>query len=185
MTTTRAQYAAAVAESVDPVAAALRQPKPSVFDDPDCYPGLTLVQPYGGAVLLSAQGYDAKDIETRKVQIKRLNVDIVICIGLDVWDAHVNRVYRELTAYRGIPTGKVDASFGLHGVAVALAQITMCRLLTAEDYHRSLWWDAEENAKKSRWAWVLGSMRPIKPFRWRGSQGWSRVPRGMVEVIGG
>jgi len=157
----------------------------SVFDDPECYPGLTLAQPYAGAVLLAAQGLPGKTIETRKVRFTRVGAEIVVCAGLDAWEDDLWRVYNGLVRLHGVPAAPFDLAMSHSGVALCLAVVAECRLLVKADYSRSLWWDERENARKPRWAWVLDKLRPIKPFPWRGSQGFSRVPRKLVEVIGG
>lgn len=159
-------------------------PKPSVFDDPECYPGLTLAQPYAGAVLLAAQRLPGKTIETRKVRFTRVGAEIVVCAGLDRWSSDVGRLYRELVTSDRVPIEQYDTAIMHEGAALCLVTVVECRPLTAADYSRSLWWDAEENARKPRWAWVFEKLRPIKPFAWRGSLGFSRVPRKLVEVIG-
>ncbi len=156
--------------------------KPGVFDDPDHYAGLTLAQPYGGATFLSAQGFDAKDVESRKARITRVGAQIVLCIGQARWAPDMARLHRDLVNSGRVPAQAFDSAMGLSGVAVALAKVAGCRPLREEDYHRCLWWDAAENTKKPRWAWELDWMRPLRPFPWKGCQGWSRVPRKMVKL---
>lgn len=156
--------------------------RPGVFEDPDHLPGLTLHQPYGGAVLLSAQGYRGKGIESRKVKFTRIGAKIVILIGRERWADHLARLHTDLVRSGRVPDSAFDAAMSLSGVAVAVATVIECRPLQSSDYHSCLWWDASENAKKPRWAWVLGDMRPLKPFPWSGCQGWSRVPRALVEA---
>lgn len=162
-----------------PVVAA---PKLSVFDDPDVYPGLTLAQPYAGVVFLAAQGMPGKDIESRKHRFLRVGAEIVICAGLDCWSVDVARLRNELVASGRVGQASFDAAVELRGVALRLVTVADCRPLTEADYSRALWWDAVENVRKPRWAWVLDNLRPIKPFPWRGSQGFSRVPRKLVEL---
>lgn len=152
-----------------------------VFDDPDHLPGLSLAQPYGGAVRLSAQGFAGKDVESRKIRFAQVGAQIVICIGQARWADDMGRLYSQLVGAGRVPAKAFDAAMCLSGVAVALATVIGCRPLVEGDYARCLWWDATENAKKPRWAWELGDMRPLKPFPWRGCQGWSRVPRALVE----
>lgn len=159
--------------------------KLTVFDDPDHLLGLTLHQPYAGAVLLWARGYDGKSIETRKHRFLHVGADVVICAELKMLDADMMRLHRELVRTGRVPEAAFDAAMGLRGVAVALVQVVDCRPLAAHHYLRSLWWDEEENARAPRWAWVLGAPRVLKPFAWRGSQGYSRVPRKMIEVVRG
>ena len=57
-----------------------------------------------------------------------------------------------------------------------------CRPLVAEDYPRSLWWDAEENAKRPRWAWELEDITPLRPFATKGSQGFFKLDRKEVDL---
>lgn len=161
-----------------------RSQKPSVFTDPDHYPGLTIAQPYAGAVLLAAQGYPGKTIETRKTRFLHVGAEIVICAGLDRWEDDCLRLLNELVIGRDVPKLRFYCAIGEHGVALCLATVVACRWLTCFDYQRSLWWDPVENARKPRWAWQLDKLRPIRPFPWRGSQGFSRVPRKLVEVLG-
>ncbi len=103
--------------------------RPSVFDDPDHYAGLTLAQPYGGAAFLSAQGFDAKDVESRKVRITRIGAKIVICIGQARWAPDMARLRRELVLSGRVPAQAFDAAMSLSGVAVAIATVAGCRPL--------------------------------------------------------
>jgi hypothetical protein len=141
--------------------------KITVFDDPNHLPGLTLHQPYAGAVLLWAQGFAGKSIETRKHRFLHVGADVVICAGVSVLDADMMRLHREIVRRGPVPEAAFDAAMSLSGVAVALTQVVECRPLTVGDYSRSLWWNEEENARASRWAWVLGAPRVLKPFPWR------------------
>jgi len=133
-------------------------------------------------VLLWAQGLPGKSIETRKHRFLHVGADVVICAGMLAQVVDVMRMRRQLVRAGSVPPNAFDAAMRLRGVAVALVRVVDCRPLTAADYPRSLWWDEAENAREPRWAWVLGEPRVLKPFAWRGSQGYSRVPRSLVEV---
>ncbi len=146
----------------------------SVFDDIAHYPGLTLDQPFGGAVFLAARGLPGKDIETRKTRITRVPSTVVICIGKARRDNELMRLFRVLVGSGRISKADFDSAMGLSGVAAALAVVSECRPLRPEDEARSLFF------AEGRWAWVLGELYPLNPFPWRGCQGFSRVPREQV-----
>ncbi|RTL22399.1 MAG: hypothetical protein EKK55_14725, partial [Rhodocyclaceae bacterium] len=55
--------------------------EPTIFEDPDHYPGLTLKQPYAGLVLLAVLGYDGKSIETREHEL-HYRGPVVVIAGL-------------------------------------------------------------------------------------------------------
>lgn len=152
----------------------------SVFDDPNNLPGIMLDQPYAGAIKLVGLVGDGKDIETRT---RRCNYrgDIVICATANVKPdvATVLRVGKMLKDR--VPLAEYKHATWEHACTMAVAEIYDCRPLVAEDYERSLWWDAEENARKPRWAWCLRNVRPMMPSPISGHQGWMRVPRTVVE----
>lgn len=150
-----------------------------IFDDPDSYPGKVLDQPYAGAVRLRAEGYPGKDIETRVTRILRVPCELVIVAGCTMQHGVVEHVQARLEA-RGVPREAIRQAFAHCGVAVALVRVVGCRLLTAADHPRSLWWVPGENARKPRWAWELADMRPLRPFPVRGVPGFVRVPRAIV-----
>jgi hypothetical protein len=158
--------------------------KPSVFADPDNLPGVVLHNPYAGAVWLHGLGYEGKDIESRKRRILYRG-DIVICAGNRIDRDAYDRVRGLLTVARDadkrIPDGLFKIVTTYHpGKATAVATVTDCRPLVAEDYTRVLWWDAAENARKPRWAWVLSNVRALHPFEVHGHQGFMRIPRDKV-----
>lgn len=151
-----------------------------LFDDPAIVPGKVLDQPFAGAVLLAAQGHPGKRIETRTTRITRVPCEIVIIAGVTVQPVAMTRVWHELVDRRGVPQAAFDRAMALRGVAVAVARVTECRRLTEADADDALWWDAEENARKPRWAWCLGDLRPLRPFSVRGIPGFARVPRAAI-----
>lgn len=153
---------------------------PGIFDDPDSYPGKVLDQPYAGAVRLAAEGYRAKNIETRPMRILRVPCDLVIVAGTTMQGLACLAVMRRLCVPGRVPEAAFDRAVSLRGCAVALVRVVECRLLTAEDEDRALWWDEAENARKPRWAWELDDMRPLRPFPVRGIPGFVRVPRAAV-----
>ena len=153
--------------------------RPGIFNDPDSYPGKVLDQPYAGAVFLRARGYPGKDLETRTTRILRVPCELVIIAGVTMQHGVVENVRARLEA-RGVPREAIRQAFAYCGAAVALVRVVGCRLLTAEDQPRSLWWVPGENARKPRWAWELEDLRPLRPFPVRGVPGFVRVPRAQV-----
>lgn len=151
--------------------------KATVFDDNEVLPGLTLAQPYAGAVLLAAMGYEAKDIETRKTRFRHVGSRIVICAGLDRWAEDLQRLRRVLLG-RGVPETVFDRAMAFRGQAVAVATVAECRPLVKDDEPRSLYFDEAD----PRWAWVLADLKVLRPFHVRGTQGFTRIPRERVEA---
>lgn len=153
-----------------------------VFGNQDYYPGKTLDQPYAGAVLLAAMGYPAKTIETRPTRFLHAPHPVVICAGKRLDRAAKALLRRELVDSGKVPDAVFHLATGYQGFALALVTVVGSRPLVVEDFPKSLWWDAPENAKRPRQAWLLADMEALEPFAWTGRQGWSLLPRAMVDA---
>ena len=145
----------------------------SVFADPECYPAVSLHQPYAGLVRL-----ELKPIETRKTRI-HYRGPLVICATQSIdGDAYL-RLFRELVPGR-VSGDAFQAACEIRGALCALVEVVGCRELTPEDEPRSLFY------AEGRFAWELERIRPLKPLPVRGSQGFFRVPRALVDgALGG
>jgi hypothetical protein len=154
----------------------------SVFDDPASYPALKLRQPYAGAVLLSALGFQGKDIETRDKRPRREGAPqsfrFVVCASLKDHD-EARAVAEQLVPSRVSRDAYEACCLRPRMCALALATIKTVRPLEESDKPRSLYW--KKGARL--WAWELVDLAPLRPFAlgW-GAQGFFKVGRRNVDA---
>lgn len=151
-------------------------PRPSVFDDPDNYPGIVLHQPYAGLVRLAGLGYPGKTIETRKSKI-RYRGPLIIIAGKQVDYGAWKRIGAELRS-QGVPMELFNACVEMRGMAVACFDVSDCRPLTIDD------WPAAFFYADGRFAWCSSKVEAIEPFPVHGHQGFMRIPRTAVRAVG-
>ncbi len=152
----------------------------SVFEDPDCYPGITLLQPWAGLFWLAGFGWPGKLIESRKRRI-HYRGPLVICAGLSMTDeAHSASLiaYQRLVGTGKVPHDVFAAACDTRGVALAKANVCGCRPLKASDEPRTFFWKDDV----PRYAWLNDRISALDPFPVKGAQGFVRVPRKLVDA---
>lgn len=155
--------------------------KVSVFEDPDHYPGLVLLQPWAGLMWLAGFGWPGKVIESRTFQTS-LRGPFVAVAGHGTCDdaPAALALGRSLL----VATGLVDAALfelvtSVRGVALARFHVAGCRRLRAEDERLSFFWKAD----RPRHAWLASRVEALEPFKVQGSgQGFFRVPRAAADA---
>lgn len=76
-----------------------------------------------------------------------------------------------------------DAGLWASGVALALVEVTACRVLAEADLPRSWFWAVSEAADGvTRYLWTIERVRRVAPFEVKGMQGFARrLPRRRVQ----
>ena len=113
-----------------------------LFDDPEIIPARALWQPYAGLVALGL-----KAIETCKTETN-LRGDLVVCAGWTLDLSALVRV-RSLLVPHVVPLDVFEAATSVHGVAMAVVNVTGCRRLVESDRRRSFWWNPREKRRSS------------------------------------
>lgn len=161
--------------------------KPPVFEDPDNYPGIVLLQPWAGLMWLAGFGWLAKLIESRKRRI-RYRGPLVICasakpmntVGVDGQDAlkAYDDAWRRLVLQGDVPRETFLEVTEAEGVALARFDVRGCRPLVAADEPLTFFWKDDV----PRHAWLGASVAALEPFQVKGAQGFIRVPRARVDA---
>ena len=158
----------------------MSEKKPSVFMDPDNYPGIVLLQPWAGLMWLAAFGWPGKLIESRKKRILHRG-PLVVVAGLGEDDearGAMGVAYERLVRQGDVPYKVFESAVQARGVALALFDVCGCRPLVAADVPFSFFWKDDV----LRHAWLGSSVAALDPFPVRGAQGFLRVPRARVDV---
>ncbi len=67
------------------------------------------------------------------------------------------------------------------GKAIAIGYLSDCRLMTKEDEEKCFVEYA--TGPKPLWCHIYTNVKAIKPFDWKGSQGWKEVPQEIKKQI--
>lgn len=164
---------------------------PSVFDDPENYPAISLWQPWAGLIWLAGMGYEGKDIETRPRRILFVG-PLVICAGRRCDNDHWFAAWERLVKSGRVPDEVFRAACNAHGVALSRFDVKSCRAYnTSTDADRAFVQTVPTFAKRRRhvacppapprWAWLSSQIAALQPFDVHGAQGFFRVPRGLVD----
>lgn len=75
-----------------------------------------------------------------------------------------------------------------HGMAIAVATLVDCREMTKADEAACFVeycepWIDEKGKEKRLWCHIYENVRPIQPFPWKGSQGFSHVPQHFINNL--
>lgn len=165
----------------------MSEKKPSVFEDPNNYPGIVLLQPWAGLMWLAAFGWPAKLIESRKRRI-HYRGPLVICAaaapmvtvgkeGLDALKAY-DDAFRRLVLQGDVPREAFLDATEASGVALASFDVRGHRPLVPADEPRTFFWKDDV----PRYAWLGRSIAALEPFQVQGGQGFIRVPRARVDA---
>jgi len=159
------------------------RPKPSVFEDPENYPGITLMQPWAGLIWLAGAGYVGKELETRKMRISYRG-NLVIGAGKRIDPDALSEARRRLVNSGLVPAAIFDKVCGKEsaGKAMALFEVVGCRDMTAADHHLAFTdLTSEFSDPTGKSVWESGTIAALDPFDVKGAQGFFRVSREKVD----
>lgn len=69
----------------------------------------------------------------------------------------------------------------LLGYAIAIGNLTDCRKMQLQDSMLTF-----TNFTENLWCWIFKDVRRIKPFEWKGKQGWKKLnenEKGKIEIL--
>ncbi len=100
---------------------------------------------------------------------------VLICTSLKPYnEMQVIGISGEVQAQRIFNMGLKET----HGMAIAVARLVDCRRMTAADEEKCF-----VDYYPDLYCHVYAEVKPIKPFKWKGSQGWRRLTPEDIKQI--
>lgn len=134
---------------------------------------LTWKQPYASLML-----YGKWETRNRPTKIRG---SVLICVGKKSYPystiLQISGSYQEDRILKKLPKDYEK----LNSQAIAIGNLTDCRPMFQEDADKCF-----VRYRPGLWVWLFEDIRAIKPFPYKGSQGWSFVPdevKSKIEFI--
>lgn len=130
---------------------------------------LTWKEPFATLML-----HGKKETRTRATKVRGL---VLICSAITPFtEQQVSDRYGVKQAIRCYE--RVRRPYTTPGKAIAVGELVDCRPMQPEDED-----DCFVAYNPELWVWVFQNVKPIKPFRYKGSQGWTILTEDIVNQI--
>lgn len=137
---------------------------------------LSWKEPYG-SLMLPPYG----KIETR-ARYTNVRGQVLICTSKVPYSENdvlgISRTNQACRIYESL--GDIWHLYPLNGQAIAVGNLVDCRPMTKADEDACF---VAYDPEFQRYCWIFEDVREIKPFPWKGAQGWKKVPQKIINQI--